>query len=125
MMHKEHYVDFCVVGGGLSGVCAAIAAARRGIKVAIMQDRPMFGGNASSEIRMWSGGAHGDNMRETGIHEEICLENFYRNESLSFPVWDSVIYGKVKNEKNSLIIFIKTTPVMAVVRLYTNNLGIK
>lgn len=109
MMYKEHHVDFCVVGGGLSGVCAAIAAARRGIKVAIMQDRPMFGGNASSEIRMWSGGAHGDNMRETGIHEEICLENYYRNDSLSFTVWDSVIYGKVRGEKNIEVMLLNCT----------------
>ena len=48
--------DFVVVGGGLPGTCAAVAAARRGIKVAIVQDRPMLGGNASSEIRVWSGG---------------------------------------------------------------------
>ena len=53
----NHRVDFCVVGGGLSGLCAAVEAARRGLKVALMQDRPMLGGNASSEIRMWVLGA--------------------------------------------------------------------
>ena len=65
MRHETHQVDLCVVGGGLSGMCAAIAAARHGAKVLLMQDRPVLGGNASSEIRMWVCGAHGDNNRET------------------------------------------------------------
>ena len=52
LKHIVHQCDFCVVGGGLSGMCAAIAAARHGQKVVIMQDRPMFGGNTSSEIRL-------------------------------------------------------------------------
>ena len=47
-----HNVDFCVVGGGIAGMCAAVSAARHGLKVALMQERPMLGGNASSEIRM-------------------------------------------------------------------------
>lgn len=48
--------DLVVVGGGVPGVCAAIAAARSGLKVALVQDRPILGGNASSEIRVWSAG---------------------------------------------------------------------
>ena len=44
--------DFCVVGGGLAGLCAALAAARHGAKTVLVQDRPVLGGNASSEIRM-------------------------------------------------------------------------
>ena len=74
-----HNVDFAVVGGGLAGLCAAIAAARGGATVAIMQDRPMFGGNASSEVRMWVCGANGPHRRETGIIEELELENIARN----------------------------------------------
>jgi len=95
-----HECDFCVVGGGLAGMCAAIAAARGGLKVVLIQDRPMFGGNASSEIRMWVCGALGDNNRETGIMEEICLENLHRNPYRGFPVWDSILFEIVKNEKN-------------------------
>ena len=49
----NHQVEFCVVGGGMAGICAAIAAARQGIKTLLMHDRPVLGGNASSEIRMW------------------------------------------------------------------------
>lgn len=96
MRHLEHNVDFCVVGGGLSGMCAAIAAARHGAKVALIHDRPVLGGNASSEIRMWICGAQGLNNRETGLVEEIELENNYRNPSSNFSIWDSVLFQAVK-----------------------------
>lgn len=49
--------DFVIVGGGISGVCAAITAARQGLKVVLIQDRPVLGGNGSSEIRLWMLGA--------------------------------------------------------------------
>ncbi|MBN1933555.1 MAG: FAD-dependent oxidoreductase [Anaerolineae bacterium] len=93
-------VDFCVVGGGLAGMCAAISAARRGVKVVLMQDRPVLGGNASSEIRMHICGAHGPNNRETGIIEEIALENRYRNPLRNYALWDSILYEKVRFEPN-------------------------
>ncbi len=95
-----HKVDFCVIGGGLSGLCAAISAARHGAKVALMHERPMLGGNCSSEIRMWVSGAHGDNNRETGLMEEILLENHYRNPDKNYSVWDSVLYEKARFEEN-------------------------
>ena len=79
MRHITHQADLCVVGGGLSGMCAAVAAARHGAKVVLMQDRPVLGGNASSEVRMWICGAQGPNKRETGIVEELIFENLYRN----------------------------------------------
>ena len=90
----EHNVDLCVVGGGLSGLCAAVAAARHGIKVVLMQERPMLGGNASSEIRMWICGAGGGfkNMRETGIIEELLMENQYRNPDKNYSIWDTILY---------------------------------
>jgi hypothetical protein len=56
----------------------------------------MFGGNASSEIRMWVCGAHGANNRETGLVEEILLENFYRNPMRNYAIWDSILYEKVR-----------------------------
>ena len=96
----EYQTELCVVGGGLSGICTAIAAARHGTKVVLIQDRPVLGGNSSSEIRMWVCGAHGKDNRETGIVEELLLENFYSNPGLKFPLWDLTLYGKVKAEKN-------------------------
>ncbi len=49
--------DFVVVGGGMAGTCASITAARLGLKVALVQDRPVLGGNNSSEVRVWLQGA--------------------------------------------------------------------
>ncbi len=67
--------DLCVVGGGIAGICAAIAAARRGLKVALVQNRSMLGGNASSEIRQGIGGAsfagHFPDAREGGIAGDL------------------------------------------------------
>lgn len=100
-MHtKMHQTDFCVVGGGLAGMCAAIAAARHQARVVLMHDRPVPGGNASSEIRMWICGAHGTNNRETGILEEIMLDNMYRNPLQNYSIWDSILYEKVRQEPN-------------------------
>ena len=48
--------DLVVCGGGLAGTAAAITAARLGCKVALVQDRPVLGGNGSSEVRVWPEG---------------------------------------------------------------------
>ncbi len=48
--------DFVVIGGGMAGTCAALSAARLGVKVALIQDRPVLGGNNSSEVRVHLGG---------------------------------------------------------------------
>lgn len=104
--------DLCVVGGGIAGMCVAISAAREGVKVVLMHERPVLGGNASSEIRMWICGAKGENNRETGILEEIMLENFYRNPTKSWPVWDSILYDFVKREKN-ITLLLNTTCIDA------------
>jgi hypothetical protein len=67
--------DLCVIGGGIAGICAAIAAARRGLKVALVQNRSLLGGNASSEIRQSIGGAsfagHFPDAREGGIAGDL------------------------------------------------------
>ncbi len=100
-LHLEaHEFDVCVIGGGMAGICAAIASARNGAKTALVHDRPVYGGNASSEVRMWICGAHGKHNKETGLLEEIQLENQYRNSSLNYSVWDSVLYGKVHFQPN-------------------------
>ncbi len=78
----------------MAGLCAAIASARHGARTCLIHDRPVLGGNASSEIRMWICGAHGQHNKETGILEEIQLENCYRNAGLNYSIWDSVLYGK-------------------------------
>ncbi|MBR6323173.1 MAG: FAD-dependent oxidoreductase [Lachnospiraceae bacterium] len=95
-----HQADFCVVGGGLAGLSAAVAAARHGAHVVLMQDRPMLGGNASSEVRMWVCGAHGKNNQETGLVEELFLENLYRNPDRNYSIWDGILYEKAAYNEN-------------------------
>ena len=103
----EASYEVVVIGGGLAGVCAAVAAARQGSKTAIVQDRPVFGGNSSSEIRILITGANngGAWARETGIIEEIGLENHIRNHDrvasgMMNSIWDLVLLEKVKAEEN-------------------------
>ena len=86
--------EFCVVGGGLAGMCAAVAAARHGVRTVLIHDRPVPGGNASGEIRMWVCGAHG--QMETGIIEELRLRNLERNPDRTWPLWDILLYELVK-----------------------------
>lgn len=112
--------DFTVVGGGLAGVCAAISAAREGIKVILLQDRPVLGGNASSEVRLWALGATshlGNNnrwSREGGIIDEIMVENVYRNKEGNPHIFDSILIEKVQSEKN--ITMLLNTAVFNVVK---------
>ncbi|MBE6580944.1 MAG: FAD-dependent oxidoreductase [Ruminococcaceae bacterium] len=97
---QKHKADLCIIGGGLSGTIAALTAARKGAKVVLIQDRPVLGGNCSSEIRMWVRGAKGKYDRETGVLAEFEEEHIYRNPTLAPTLWDSVLFGKVKAEKN-------------------------
>ena len=99
-----HTADLCVVGGGMAGFCAALSAARHGAKVVLMHDRPVLGGNASSEIRVHICGADRagwvENMRETGILEELRLANQYYNPNWEYTLWDEILYGKLREEPN-------------------------
>ena len=92
---KKEY-ELVVVGGGLSGMCAAIAAARHGVRVALVQNRPVLGGNNSSEIRMHISGAplmgRRPDARETGIIEEMQEVNRARNPNHSWAIYDTVLW---------------------------------
>lgn len=70
---EAHDFDFVVIGGGYAGMCAAVAAARDGVKTAIVQDRPVWGGNASSEVRVGPIGGLG-------------LEPFPHNSDLAYEL---------------------------------------
>ncbi len=102
LLDKEY--DFVVAGGGMAGICAALAAARRGVHTALVQNRPVLGGNASSEMRMHICGADHHmsrkNARETGILEEILLENKRRNPEMVYPIFDAVLWEKVHFQDN-------------------------
>lgn len=98
--------DLVVVGGGLAGTCTAITAARDGLKVTLIQDRPVLGGNASSEVRLWALGATshmGNNnrwAREGGVINEIVVENLHRNREGNPVLFDMVLLDKVYAEEN-------------------------
>ncbi|GHT44346.1 hypothetical protein FACS189454_01440 [Planctomycetales bacterium] len=102
----EYDADYVVVGGGIAGACSAITAARAGLKVILIQDRPVLGGNASSEVRLWILGATchmGNNnrwAREGGVHEEIIVENMYRNKEGNPVFFDALLIEKVWAEPN-------------------------
>ena len=104
--------DTVVVGGGITGICAAIAAARGGAKTALIHERPVLGGNASSEIRMHICGANSNmkkpELTEGGIVHELMLSNKRVNDSFNFSIWDAVLFNAVKKEKN-LTVYLNTT----------------
>ncbi|RDC55926.1 FAD-dependent oxidoreductase [Pedobacter chinensis] len=103
---EKYNTDLAIIGGGMSGVCAAITAARQGLKVILVQDRPVLGGNASSEVRLWILGATshmGNNnrwSREGGIIDELLVENTYRNPEGNPIILDMILLDKVKQEPN-------------------------
>ena len=93
--------DFVVIGGGMAGTCAAISAARLGLKVALVQDRPVLGGNNSSEVRVHLGGRInlepypnlGNLVNEIGPSKEGNARPYENYE-------DDKKLAAVRNEKN-------------------------
>jgi len=105
MEHKIY--DLAVIGGGLAGFCAAVSAARCGMQVVLVQDRPVLGGNSSSEIRVSIGGACDFNpwARETGILEEFFLQERRQDPRKVWvgeipSIWDVTLYSLAQEEKN-------------------------
>lgn len=104
--------DFVVVGGGLAGICAAISAARNGVKVALVQDRPVLGGNGSSEIRVWPEGhtnkepfPHiGDIVKE--ILPPITKKQGQVFNGVDASYYDDALKFKVVNAEKNITLFI-------------------
>ena len=113
--------DVIVIGGGLAGMSAAISAARGGARVILVQDRPVLGGNQSSEMQIGicgadsSGGAMARYVRETGIIEELWLEHMHRTPvyATGFHVQDVVFWEAVKKEEN-IRLLLNTSALYAV-----------
>jgi hypothetical protein len=100
LLHRRKEAELCIIGGGLAGSFAALAAARRGTRVILIQDRPMLGGNASSEIRMWVRGAKGVYDRETGLISELEERNIHGNPTLVHSLFDATLYGMLAENPN-------------------------
>jgi len=104
-IQREH--DLVIVGGGISGISAAISAARNGVDVGLVHNRAMFGGNSSSEVKLYPENNSGFDpwIKEGGIHEEIHLEERVRNhghyrEGTMNAHWDLVLYEWIQREDN-------------------------
>lgn len=108
----ELETDVLVAGGGLAGICAAIAAARHGAKVVLAQDRSRLGGNSSSEVKMHVVGADCSGSRpgwrESGLIEEFRLDDASQNPQRSFEMWDLLLYDKVVSEPNIVLLLDST-----------------
>lgn len=104
----EHQADFCVVGGGMAGVCAALAAARHGARTVLIHDRPVLGGNASSECRVHVCGADRHltfpHLQESGLVLEMRLANLAANPNREYPLWDLVLYDLCRQEPNLTVL---------------------
>src|ERR1035438_3574059 len=111
--------DVLVAGGGLAGVCAAIAAARHGARVVLLQDRSRLGGNSSSEVKMHVVGANQHTgrpgWREGGLIEELRLADAVNNPQRCWELWDLLLYDKVVSEPN-ITLLLETTLTAAAVR---------
>ena len=100
---QEKSYEVIVAGGGVSGVCAAITSARAGKKTALIQNRPVLGGNSSSEIRVWTRGAVGGGncfAEEMGVLGELKLFNLHRNPEANPVLWDEVLLDRALAEEN-------------------------
>ena len=100
--------DLVIAGAGLAGICTALKSARMGLKTALISNRPYFGGNASAELMIMIVGASGMqefnyNARETGIIEELFLENLYRNPEKNRYIWDGILLDKLQAEENLML----------------------
>jgi hypothetical protein len=108
MKQKLEKYDVVVCGGGLAGFCAAIAAARLGARTCLIHNRPVLGGNSSSEIGVTPHGAAAFHAyaRETGIISEALIEERARNHAEIYEngwtnsVWDMVLYDMVQRTPN-------------------------
>ena len=111
-MNKETtklHAELVVAGGGIAGMCAAVAAARHGVDVILINDRSVLGGNASSEIGVGISGANHQSYnaaiyaKECGLPEEIRLMRLKYNENGGYDesaLSDAVFFDFIYNEKN-------------------------
>jgi len=114
----KDYHDFIVIGAGLAGICAAISGARLGLKVALVHNRPVLGGNASPELGVCPEGAMAMGYNrfadETGIADEL-RSSWYETNTGDSGTFGSILWEKVAAERN-LCLYISTEAVSPVMK---------
>ena len=119
LQREARSYDLVVIGGGMAGIAAAVTAARKGVRTALVQDRPVLGGNASTEIRVnlegANGGGHNRFFVESGLAEDLLLENLWRNPTGSADHWGSILLDLVLREKE-LTLYLDTVVQHVAVR---------
>ncbi len=103
MTQVEIECDVFIAGGGMSGVLSAVAAARHGAKVVLVQDRSRLGGNASSEVKMHIVGANHHKTGRAGA-KGACSKSFRLDDAANNPqrcweLWDLLLYSKQVRER--------------------------
>lgn len=120
IIHVKSEFDLIVAGGGVAGICAAVQAARLGLQVALINNRPVLGGNSSSEIKVSMDGSTFNNKYsklgrivreidngEAGISGEDKLyrdeirKNIITNEK-NIALFENMHIVDVKQNKNSI-----------------------
>lgn len=96
--------DYVVVGGGITGITAALSAARSGLKTALVQDRPVLGGNNSSEVRVWLSGKYCfdrfPKLGEITTELEQKVADMYGTSNAASNYEDEMKYETVAKEEN-------------------------
>ena len=95
--------DVAVIGAGPAGISAALSSARNGSRTVLCTDRPVLGGNSSSEIRVWTRGATGGGnlfSEEMGTFGRLKLRNLAENPDGNVLYWDEILLDSALNEKN-------------------------
>ncbi len=92
--------DLVVCGGGYAGTCSAISAARMGLKVALIQNRSILGGNGSSEVRVWAMGTYPDGLYPVGEIVQEIEDNAFQSPGPDYHFADDRKLRVVRAEPN-------------------------
>lgn len=118
--------DVVVIGAGPAGICAALSSARLGLDTVLVCNRPVLGGNSSSEIRVWTRGAVGGGnlfAEEMGIWGILKLQNLYMNPDANPVFWDEVLLDSVLSQAHlrlylnteAISVFLESARVIGVI----------
>ena len=104
LAHTTMQAQFCVVGSGTAAFCAALSAARHGIRTVLLLDRLLPTVSGVEGFRLPLGGASGENNRETGLAEELLLQNLRRAPTHADLLSGELLIDILRREENLYLI---------------------